>query len=370
MFLKRTKKKILVALSGGVDSSVAAYLLKKKGHDVYGGFIRGFNVDGCQDKDAEDARLVAEKIGIPFYVFNFEKEYEQKVVQYLLDGYKNGITPNPDVVCNTEIKFGLLYDAAMRLGVDMVASGHYARLRHGFRISNFEFRKKEGGNTYLCSAKDTNKDQTYFLWDIPRQKFGHIMFPLGNLLKPEVRRIAARAGLHTAHKKDSQGICFLGKFNFAEFLKEHIPMEPGEVIDTAGNIIGMHEGAALFTIGQRHGFANATGHELFVIAKDVVMNRIVVTSGDDPALITREVSVGMLNFLDASFEQRMKEKKDQEVLVRLRYRQPLRAATVNMTSDDAALIHFAAEEKLFPAEGQSAVMYDRKGKVLGGGIIQ
>ncbi len=147
-------------------------------------------------------------------------------------------------------------------------------------------------------------------------------------------------------------------------------MEPGEVVDVAGKIIGTHDGAALFTIGQRHGFANATGHELFVVAKDVATNRIVVTSGNDPALITREVSVGMLNFLDASFERRMKEKKDQNILVRLRYRQPLRAATVNMTSDDTALIHFAAEEKLFPAEGQSAVMYDGKGKVLGGGIIQ
>ncbi len=358
-------KKILVAMSGGVDSSVAALLLKNKGCNVAGGFIRGYNVDGCQDRDAEDARLVCEKIGIPFYVFNFEDEYKNKVVDYLLDGYQNGITPNPDVVCNREIKFGLLYDKAMSLGFERIASGHYAKVKSG--IFRKEFK--------IFSAKDKSKDQSYFLWDIPQEKLKRLIFPLGNLKKPEVRKIAKKSGLPVAEKKDSQGVCFLGKFDFGDFLRENIKTKAGDIVDTNGNKVGKHDGVWLYTIGQKHGFKNFSGESFYIIGKNLEKNELIVAYEGDKKLLCKEFQITDLNFLDDKTKSDFENGKEIKVKIRNRYRQPLFGATLTLLDNPhksvslSALIRVDVPRQLFPASGQSTVFYKKNGQMLGGGVI-
>jgi tRNA-specific 2-thiouridylase len=361
MFLKRKSRKVLVAMSGGVDSSVAALLLKRWGFNVFGAFIRGYNVDGCQDKDAEDARLVAEKVGVPFYVFNFEDEYKNKIVDYLLDGYRRGITPNPDVVCNREIKFGLLYDKAMELGFDYVASGHYARLK------GIGFREKRGIKIY--QAKDKNKDQSYFLWDVPRERFKKLIFPLGKIEKPEVRKIAKKAQLPVAEKKDSQGICFLGKFNFGDFLRENIKTEIGDIIDVGGKKVGEHDGVWFYTIGQKHGFKNFAGKPFYVIGKDLDKNLLIVAYDQDQHLYCKEFELTNLNFIDKKIQNDFETGKPTELLIRNRYRQELKKATLFRISGNKAKTELKKADQIFPASGQSTVFYSKSGQMLGGGVI-
>ncbi len=366
-------------MSGGVDSSVAALLLKKEGYDVTGVFILGYNVDGCAVRDAEDARRVAEQIGIPFYVFDFEKEYKKKVVDYMIDGYRAGLTPNPDVMCNREIKFGLFLKRALSLGADYVATGHYVKLLAEPRTlaknvsgATPKPHSSRGHETVLSLgvAKDTNKDQSYFLWTLTRKELEHCIFPLGNITKPEVRKIAARAGLVTAEKKDSQGICFLGMFDVKEFLKKHIKTKKGSVVDVRGNIIGEHDGAVLYTIGQRHGFQlrGGSGTETkphYVVAKDAKKNLLVVAEGSEsPALFRKEVNLTEVNLV-------LPIKNGMSVMARVRYRQPLSAAKLvvggTKTKPKYKLV-FAKPQK-FVAEGQSAVFYKKGGPLAGGGII-
>jgi tRNA-specific 2-thiouridylase len=377
-----SKKKVFVALSGGVDSSVAALLLKKaanpveffkltgrpaprglRGMDVYAGFIRGYNIDGCQDRDLEDARSVAQHLGIPFYVFDLEEEYKRRVVDYLLEGYRKGITPNPDVVCNSQIKFGLFYEKAREAGADYVASGHYARVKHPL----FTFRSQ--CSTRVFAGTDADKDQSYFLWQVPRERFERILFPLGKLTKKQVRTIAWDAKLPTAEKKDSQGVCFLGKFRFDEFLKEHIKPKKGDIVDTTGRKVGEHDGVWFYTIGQGHGLTNTAGRRFYVVRKDVKRNRLIVAYEGDAMLRQKEVSLTNLNFLDAGFERRFARGDVLSVLARVRYRQPLFEATLQKSGDGKALLVADREEKLFPASGQSAVFYSKKEQMLGGGII-
>ncbi len=373
--------KVFVGMSGGVDSSVAALLLKKQGYDVTGVFIKSYNIDGCAERDAEDARRVAEHIGIPFYVFDFEKEYKKKVVDYMIEGYRAGLTPNPDVMCNREIKFGLFLKRALSLGADYVATGHYVKLLASPRT----FAKSVSGATpksyasqeraathprFLGIAKDTNKDQSYFLWTLTRKELEHCIFPLGNITKPEVRKIAARAGLVTAEKKDSQGICFLGMFDVKEFLKKHIKTKKGSVVDMRGNSIGEHDGAVLYTIGQRHGFrlCGRSGTETkphYVVAKDAKKNILVVAEGSEsPALFREEVELVEVNLV-------LPVKNGMGVMARVRYRQPLSAAKLVIggakTKPKYKLV-FAKPQK-FVAEGQSAVFYKKGGLLAGGGII-
>ena len=358
-FSSRYKKgKVLVALSGGVDSAVAVFLLKKAGYAVSAGFIRGYNIDGCQDKELDDARMIAQHLSIPFYVFDFEKEYERRVVSYLLNGYKNGITPNPDVVCNSQIKFGLFYEEAMRMGFSCVASGHYAAIK----------RNIWGGNVRLAAAFDTEKDQTYFLWQVPKERFEHILFPLGNLKKSSVRAIAKRAGLFVADKKDSQGVCFLGKFKFDDFLKQHIAPCAGSIIDGKGRVVGRHDGVWFYTIGQRHGFSNTAGREFFVVEKRVKENELVVAYAHDEKLLTNEIQLHQLNLLSKRAINAHAQQKSLSCFVRTRYRQPLTRATIFFEKNGARLI-YKTPQLSFPAVGQSAVWYDAKGEVLGGGII-
>jgi tRNA-specific 2-thiouridylase len=349
-------------MSGGVDSSVAALLLKKKGYHVVGIFMGCYNLDGCAERDAEDARRVAEHIGIPFYVWDFEEEYKKRVVEYMIEGYRAGITPNPDVMCNREIKFGLFLKKALAMGADHVATGHYVRI------------ERKANMYQLREAKDKNKDQSYFLWTLTQKELKYCLFPIGDYGKPEVRRVAAKAGLRTAAKKDSQGICFLGDVNVDEFLKQYIPLKKGALLTTSGETIGEHHGAAFYTIGERHINANfkfpKTGAKIdrqpfYVSGKNMKTNIVVVAEGDThPALYKSEVSLANINFLgEAGAESR---EPRQKVFARVRYRQPLAKATL-VKSKKYKLV-FDAPQK-FVAPGQSAVFYDARGVVLGGGVI-
>lgn len=341
-------------MSGGVDSSVSAYLLKRQGYDVTGVFMAGYNIDGCDEKDSEDARRVAEKIGIPFYVWNFKKEYEKRVVGYMVEGYKSGITPNPDVMCNKEIKFGLFLERAKKFGAGYIATGHYAILK-----SKSENYKK---NYEVFAGKDKNKDQTYFLWAIKKEDLKYCLFPLGGYEKNEVRKIAKKVGLQTARKKDSQGICFLGKVAIDDFLKLFIPEKEGLVLDETGEEIGRHKGAWHYTIGQRHGLGIPRERPLYVAEKDIMKNIIVAVPENDKLLLKSEFEMTDVNFLVSK-----KEAVGSEVMCRIRYRQPLFKARL-LRSENHWILRCLKPQK-FVAKGQSAVLYNRKEKMLGGGII-
>ena len=242
-------KRVVLGMSGGVDSSVAAILLKEQGYEVIGVFMKNWeekddNGNCMAEEDYKDVIAVAEQLDIPYYSVNFVNEYWDKVFTYFLDEYKKGRTPNPDVMCNKEIKFKAFLDYAMKLGADYVATGHYARI------------KKENGETFLLRGLDKNKDQTYFLSQLKQEQIENILFPVGEMEKPEVRKIAEEAGLSTARKKDSTGICFIGEKNFKEFLTRYLPAKKGKMIDLDGNVRGMHDGLMYYTIGQRHGLRN------------------------------------------------------------------------------------------------------------------
>ncbi len=359
--MTKARQTIYVGMSGGVDSSVAALLLKRAGHDVVGVFLRCYNIDGCAERDAEDARRVAERIGIPFYVWDFEQEYKDRVVQYMIDEYRVGRTPNPDVMCNREIKFGLFFDQAVRLGADAVATGHYVR-KKVWSMENGDFVYA------LRIAKDTNKDQSYFLWTLTQRELARVMFPIGNYTKPQVRKIAERAGLSTANKKDSQGICFLGDVSIFEFLKSYIPEKPGVVVDEHGAHIGEHQGAHFYTIGQRRG-VGAVKHEpgqsrhepLYVAEKDVHSNTVRLAPEGSELLVKREVHLESLRIVSRKLPPR--------VFARVRYRQQLVQATLAVQNPKKSAVLTFARPVRFVAEGQSAVLYDARGVLLGGGVI-
>ena len=370
-------KTVFVGMAGGVDSSVAAYLLKEQGYEVVGVFMKCYNIDGCAEADAEDARRVAEHIGIPFYVWDFEQEYKDRVVQYMIEGYRAGITPNPDVMCNREIKFGLFLEKALASGADYVATGHYIKIE-----KSAEGGKTDSGVFKLFEATDSNKDQSYFLWTLGQKQLAHCLFPIGGIIKPEVRDIARRAGLPTAEKKDSQGICFLGKFSLDEFLKQYIPEHRGALITTDGEKIGEHSGAEFYTIGQRHidanfafpknGVAGAERKPLYVASKDAATNTVVLAEGsDDPALYRNEIELAEMNFISGVAPLGADGASDTQILsvrARVRYRQPLSDATLSKLENGSYKLAFAAPQK-FVAEGQSAVFYGTDGEMLGGGII-
>ncbi|MCR4275467.1 MAG: tRNA 2-thiouridine(34) synthase MnmA [Candidatus Wolfebacteria bacterium] len=350
--VKKSYKKItvFVMMSGGVDSSVAAFLLQKQGYKVIGCFIKGYNLDGCQEKDAEDARRVAEYLNIPFYAIDLENEYKKLVVDYTVRSYRKGITPNPDVMCNKEIKFGLFLKKAIELGADYVATGHYVRLN---RSASPLFS--------LFAAKDKNKDQSYFLWTLNQNQLKRCLFPIGDYEKPMVRKIAKKAGLPTAEKKDSQGICFLGKISMEDFLKKFISPKKGKIVNLEGEKIGEHQGVYFYTIGQRHGLGIAAKKPFYVAEKDAVNNIIKVAEGrDDQNLFKKEVYLKMVNWLSDEAP-----KKKLEVLARVRYRQPLFEANFY---PGISRLEFKNPQK-FVAPGQSAVLYNKKGEMLGGGII-
>ncbi|MBI4084944.1 MAG: tRNA-specific 2-thiouridylase [Candidatus Liptonbacteria bacterium] len=400
--MKKTREKVFVGMSGGVDSSVAALLLRKEGYDVVGVFMRSYNIDGCAERDAEDARRVAGKIGIPFYVWDFEEEYKKKVVDYMVEGYRRGLTPNPDVMCNKEIKFGLFLERALAMGADYMATGHYVRLLRKNAVASTRFARpatrslvlaasvlsnsghhadtvaevSDNSVFSLLTARDKNKDQSYFLWTLTQKQLRRCLFPIGGYLKPEVRAIAKKAGLLTAEKKDSQGICFLGKVTLSEFLSEYIPSKNGAVLNAKGETIGEHDGAHFYTIGQRRGLdsggwkrASRESMPFYVAEKNISNNTIVVAEGEsDASLYKKEIRLTDINLI----RPHPGLETPGSVLARVRYRQPL--AKAMLTSENAPFdklrvrLVFNQSQK-FVAAGQSAVFYSKSGEMLGGGVI-
>lgn len=343
-------KTVFAGMSGGVDSSVAAALLKEQGYNVVGVYMKNWTQDipgfVCPWKeDFQDAKRVAVKLGIELRVFDFESQYKQKVVDYMIDEYKAGRTPNPDIMCNQEIKFKLFLDTALEQGADMIATGHYARII----------------DDELHEAANKAKDQTYFLYRVNARALSRSLFPIGDFAtKEDVRAKAVEFGLPTAQKKDSQGICFVGKVGIKEFLKQYVKAVPGAIIDEKGLTIGQHEGAIFYTIGQRHGLDVGGGLPYYVTHKNMEANVVYVTTD----LSDESLWSGNVRLRDAHWIN--EPPKDKEHKVRLRYRGPLVSCTVSVSGETAILS--LDEEQRAIAAGQSAVIYDGD-KVLGGGII-
>lgn len=351
-------------MSGGVDSSVSAALLKKAGFDVVGVFMKcwqdnvGFTKSHIGQCTAEDdemwARRAAAKIGIPFYSVDLVKEYKQRVVEYFVCEYKAGRTPNPDVMCNREIKFGVFYDWAIdELVADYVATGHYARLRYSRKIQNFS----------LLKGSDPNKDQSYFLWAVEREKFNHVLFPVGDCQKREVRKIAQKFGLPNAARPDSQGICFIGKVEVGAFLRHYIEDKPGTILDSTGKTIGAHRGLHFYTIGQRQGINIGGGPPYYVAQKHYALNTLVVAREYDEELFQKDLYASHLNWIARKprFPYRCKAK--------LRYRQEDQDAIIKGEDHDGAVYVEFREPQRAVTSGQSVVFYKGE-KLIGGGIIK
>ncbi len=346
--------KIVVAMSGGVDSSVAAALLVREGHEVIGAFMKNWtdtkDVQGVCDwkNDKRDAQRVAAKLGIPLVVLDFQKEYRTGVVDYMFREYRAGRTPNPDVVCNTTVKFGPFLKTAKKLGADKIATGHYARVA------------TRAGVCYLLRAKDENKDQTYFLHQLSQDQLAHTLFPIGNYTKPQVRALARKFGLPTAEHAESMGVCFIGEINMKDFLKQKIKPKLGKIVTTTGDVVGEHDGLMYYTIGQRHGLMQKSAPKPFyVVAKDFKKNELVVGSENDPRLFTREIAVGDVHWIAGACAG----KAD----VRFRHRQELQRCMVKKQGKNIMVVCSKRQRAITP--GQFAVFY-KNGACLGGGVIQ
>lgn len=348
-------RRVWVGLSGGVDSAVSAALLKKAGFEVTGVFIKAWNPPGfvCTWKeDRRSAMRVAAVLDIPFITLDLEKEYKKEVVDYMIKEYKEGNTPNPDVMCNKEIKFGHFLKFALANGAQYVATGHYAK------------NELRGMNYELWEGQDKAKDQSYFLWTLTPDQLKHILFPIGHLQKEEVRKLAVKFGLPQATRKDSQGLCFLGKIDMKEFLKEYIEMEKGQVLDRSGKVIGEHDGAFLYTIGERHGFRisnqNIESEPMYVIQKDIPKNTITVSPKYTDHSRSYNICVLKVNLKNINFDQEIKNKKLQ---CRTRYR-----AKKVFCKLEGDIVTFS-EPQFGISPGQSLVFYDGE-NCLGGGVIQ
>jgi len=372
---KQKQKTVFVGLSGGVDSSVSAYLLKEKGYKVVGAFIKVWQPDVVCDwkEDRRSAMRVAARLDIPFVTIDLSKEYKEEVVDYMLREYREGRTPNPDVMCNKEIKFKAFLNKALGMGADMIATGHYARVStREFPISNFQFPDKELSlppKIYqLQTALDAAKEQSYFLWTLNQNELSKTLFPIGGLMKSEVRKIAEKARLHTFEKKDSQGLCFIGKVDFKEFLKSKIDQKPGDVLDTNGRVIGHHDGAYFFTIGERHGFIitdkGTNDAPLYVVSKDVLNNTITVSPKSNYTFSDSQkcnILIEETNWV--SEEPIIGKVYDAQV----RYHQAYQKCKVEVGSDSTAKVEFLEPQVV--ASGQSIVIYDQD-TCLGGGVVK
>jgi tRNA-specific 2-thiouridylase len=349
-----TKPRVVVGLSGGVDSSVSALLLKEQGYDVVGLFMKNWEDDEhCNAReDLVDAVSVADLLGIEMEAVNFSAEYRDRVFQNFLTEYRAGRTPNPDVLCNSEIKFKAFLDHAMTLGADKIATGHYARVR-----------LHEGGYQ-LLRGLDPSKDQSYFLYRLNQKQLQNTLFPVGHLRKSEVRELARRAGLPTAEKKDSTGICFIGERPFREFLQRYLPIEPGAMKTPEGRMVGQHQGLMFYTIGQRHGLGiGGPGEPWFVAAKDLANNTLTVVQGHDHLLLKKSA----LTADQASWISGTPPKEGQGYGAKTRYRQNDGRCMLQLKHDSGFSLSFD-EPEWAVTPGQSAVLY--QGEVcLGGGII-
>lgn len=365
-------------MSGGVDSSVSAALLKEAGYDVVGVFMRCWSVrsgimpEECSaEEDEHWARRAAFALNIPFYSVDLVREYKNRVVDYFVSEYRAGRTPNPDVMCNEQIKFGVFFDKAINdFGADYIATGHYARLRReGTR------NKEQGTSKNLKTANyslptthcqllkgiDKNKDQTYFLYRVGQAQLAKTLFPIGELTKPQVRKLAHKFDLPNADKKDSQGICFIGEVDVRKFLKQYIPQKEGVVVTTKGKCVGKHEGVQYYTIGQRKGIGIGGGMPYYVIDKDIKTNTLVVGPKYDDDLFCNKLKLENINWISG------KPKMPKNYQASIRYRQEPQDARVSENSDGSLILEFKNPQRAVTS-GQSAVIYDGD-IVLGGGII-
>ncbi|MDR1300126.1 MAG: tRNA-specific 2-thiouridylase [Candidatus Nomurabacteria bacterium] len=397
---KHKKVKVFVGLSGGVDSSVAAALLVEQGYDVTGVYMKNWTQDLTGVKcvwaeDLADAKRVAVQLGIPFKVYDFQREYKQRVVDYMLDEYRAGRTPNPDVMCNEMVKFRLFLDCALADGADFIATGHYAQvgceqsngtLSRGHLISNeltstdlsvevdLIGKSNVGRNAprkssiALLRAVDENKDQTYFLYRVSAEALGRTLFPIGHLTKPEVRAAARRRGLVTAQRKESMGICFVGNVGVREFLSQYVAAESGDIVDErTGEKIGRHDGAIFYTFGQRHGLNVGGGLPYYVVGKDMKKNEVYVSQNLNDENFWREE----VELVDVFLREKLRAGKTYQV--RVRHRAPLVDAEIvkrnaSRKSSTTLSVKFKTPERAIAA-GQSIVFYDGE-LCLGGGIVK
>ena len=356
-----SQTRVIVGMSGGVDSSVSAALLLEQGYQVEGLFMKNWDEDYGTEyctarEDLADAQAVSDRLGIKLHTANFAAEYWDNVFEHFLEEYKAGRTPNPDILCNREIKFKAFLDYALMLGADLIATGHYTR------------RAERDGQTLLLRGLDANKDQSYFLHAVGGEQIARTLFPVGELEKPEVRRIAEKYQLATARKKDSTGICFIGERRFTDFLKQYLPAQPGEIETTDGQVIGRHHGLMYHTIGQRQGLGigglqGASDDPWYVLRKDLERNVLIVGQGNDhPWLFSSALacsSIYWVNPLDVAEPLRLTAK--------VRYRQPDQACTLERTAD-GYLIRFDEPQRAV-TPGQSVVLY-QDDVCLGGGVIE
>ncbi|HTH55946.1 MAG TPA: tRNA 2-thiouridine(34) synthase MnmA [Cyclobacteriaceae bacterium] len=388
-------KRVVVGLSGGVDSSVTAYLLKEQGYEVIGMFMKNWHDDTVTISnecpwldDSNDAMIVAQHLGIPFQAIDLSKEYKERIVDYMFAEYKAGRTPNPDILCNREIKFDIFLNAAVKLGADFVATGHYARKAE---------TEVDGKKVYrLLAGRDPNKDQSYFLCQLTQGQLSKALFPIGELLKPEVRAIAKKAGLATAEKKDSQGLCFIGKVHLPDFLQQRLEPKKGKVIEVGasssvfknghavdeliaktepfhfspdqGEVVGEHNGAHFYTIGQRRGL-NLGGFEkpLFVIGTDTDKNIIYTGMGEDhPGLYRKGLFIPLKDEHWVREDLKLNSGDSKEFFARIRYRQPLEKCTLHQKEDGLYIVFDRPQRGVTP--GQFAAWYDGE-ELIGSGVI-
>jgi len=354
-------KRVIVGMSGGVDSSIAALLLAEQGYAVEGLFMKNWEEEDTEEycaaaEDLEDAENVCKQIGIPLHTVNFSTEYWDRVFSYFIDEHKAGHTPNPDVLCNKEIKFRAFLDHALELGADMIATGHYARIT------------SDANCYHLLKGLDDSKDQSYFLYSLKQKQLAKTLFPLGELQKPEVRRLAHERDLVTSDKKDSTGICFIGERNFREFLAHYLPKEPGDIIDDKGAVIGRHDGLAYYTIGQRQGLGiggmkGASSAPWFVAGKNMKNNTLLTVQGvEHPLLYNSRLEAINLEWThEAAFAKHF------SCAAKSRYRQPDQDCQVELLDDNRMLVTFTEPQRAL-TPGQSVVLYEDN-KCLGGGII-